>query len=123
MVFSATSRNLLFKIFAGLSCLTCLYHFAGIFYKVNDSSAWRHFLFVLINLICIYGFIKRPNYFVYFFGLLLFQQYYSHGSYLIDLWIQSRKIHWISVFDLLLLPIGFIGLVEDYKYKKSNSKN
>jgi hypothetical protein len=122
MIFSPTSRSLLFKVFAALSCLAALYHFVGLFYKVDAAPIWRHTLFVFITLFCFYGFIKRPMYFVYFFGVLLLQQYYSHGTYMFKLWTQTLQIHWISVFDLLLLPIGFMVLLEDYKYKKSNSK-
>ena len=110
-------RIILFKVFAVLSSLVAIYHFVGVFYKVNESPIWRHLLFVMINLFCVYGILKRPKYFVYLVALLLVQQYYSHGSYLLNMWIEKKQIHWISVFDLLLLPIVLICLIEDCKMK------
>ncbi|MCW3109168.1 MAG: hypothetical protein JWQ09_3674 [Segetibacter sp.] len=117
MIFSPKVRNVLFNVTAVLLFLTAVYHFVGLFYKINDSPTWRHLLFVAINLFCVYGFLKRPKYFVYFVVVLLVQQYYSHGTYLVKLWIEKRQIDWISVFDLLLLPVALICLLEDRKMK------
>jgi hypothetical protein len=118
MLFSNKTRNGLFKVFAVLSATAAFYHLTGIFYKVDGSPVWRHLFFIGVNLFCIYGVLKRPKYFVYLVALLLVQQYYSHGTYLINLWTEKRQIHWISVADLLLLPIGLICLVEDCKMRK-----
>ena len=117
MLFSKKTRNVLFKVFAVLLSLIAIYHFVGVFYKVNDSPIWRHLLFVVINLFCVYGILKRPKYFVYLVALLLIQQYYSHGTYMVTMWIEKKQVHWISVFDLLLLPIVLISLIEDCKMK------
>lgn len=97
------------------------YHFVGVFYKVDESPIWRHLLFVGINIFCVYGFLKRPKYFVFFIALLYVQQCYSHGTYMFNLWIKTKQIHWISAFDLLLLPIGLICLIEDFKFKNKKS--
>lgn len=118
MLFSAEQRNILFKIFASLSCLAGLYHLANLFYKMDESPLWRHLLFIVITMFCMYGFIKRPPYFVYFMAALFLQQCYSHGTFLFDLWTKTRQVHWISVFDLLLIPIGLICLIEDNQIKK-----
>lgn len=117
MLFSEKTRAIFFKVFAALSFFAAIYHFVDVFYKVNDATIWRHLLFVLINLFCVYGILKRPKYFVYLAALLLIQQYYSHGTYMVNMWIEKKQIHWISVFDLLLLPIGLICLIEDCKMK------
>ena len=121
MVFSAKTRGLLFNVFAVLSGLIAIYHFVGVLYKVNESPVWRHLLFAAINLFCVYGILKRPKYFVYLVALLLIQQYYSHGTYLVNLWMVRKQVHWISVFDLLLLPIVLICLVEDGKMKREEN--
>src|SRR4051812_31529636 len=97
MLFSDITRNGLFKVFAVIACVTAIYHFAGIFYKIDGSPAWRHSLFAGINLFCVYGILKRPKYFVYLVAILLIQQYYSHGTYLVHLWIESKQVHWMSV--------------------------
>jgi hypothetical protein len=83
--------------------ITAIYHFIGIFYKINDSSALRHSLFVLINLFCIFGFFKRPKYFAVFLTFLLIQQFYSHGGDIIGYYRQVHKIDWISIADILFL--------------------
>ena len=123
MLFSLKTRNILFKVFAVLGCLAGIYHFTCVFYKVDESPVWRHILFVGINIFCVYGFLKRPKYFVYFVALLFVQQFYSHGTYMVNLWQKSNKIHWLSVFNLLLLPIGLICLIEDYKLKNQKPKS
>ena len=119
MLFSRKTRNIYFTIFAVLAALATLYHFAGIFYKVNQSPAWRHSIFVFINIFCIYGFLKRPKYFILFFSLLLMQQYYSHGTYMVNMWKEQQRIHWISLFDLILSPIALVCLVDDYCDKEN----
>jgi len=113
MLFTARSKSVLFKVFAALFAITSIYHMAGLFVRINDSPIWRHLLFVDINLFCVYGFLKRPKYFVYLFALLLIQQYYSHGTALVQLWLDKKEIDWISVFDLIILPVALICLVED----------
>ena len=118
MLFSPKIRNILFLVFAVLTVLIAAYHFLAIFNKFDNSPAWRHFLFVGINLFCTYGVLKRPKYFVYFVAILLVQQYYSHGAYLVNLWLEKGQIHLQSVFVLLLFPIALICLNEDRKLKK-----
>jgi hypothetical protein len=118
MLFSRKTRNVLFRIFAGLASLAAIYHVVAVFFKFDESPIWRHLVFVGINFFCVYGFLKRPKYFVIFIALLFVQQCYSHGTYMVNLWISTKQIHWISVFDLLLLPIGLICLVEDDKLKR-----
>lgn len=117
MLFSAKTRSNLFMLFAVLLFLVAMYHLVAIFYEINDAAVWRNFLFGVIDLFCVYGALKRPKYFVYLVALFVVQQYYSHGTYLINMWNEKRQIHWISIFDLLLCPIAFIILVEDYKMK------
>ena len=113
MIFQKRTRKKLFILFSFFACLAALYHFVGIFYQFDKSPPWRHAIFVAINLICIYGFIKRPKYFFYFLLALLIQQCYSHGTYLWNMWMEQKKIHWLSVIDIVVLIAGFICLYED----------
>jgi hypothetical protein len=117
---SDSNKRILFYAFTILSFLAAIYHLIGIFYKINNSPVWRHVIFVVVNLFCIYGFLKRPKYFIYFFCVLTLQQYNSHGSHLIRLYTLEHKIHWISLFVIILLPIGLFCLFED---KRSNRIN
>jgi hypothetical protein len=118
MLFSAKTRAVLFIVFAVLGAMAALYHLTGIFYTINAAPGWRHLLFVIINLFCVYGVLKRPGYFTWFFGALLVQQYYSHGFYLLKLWNEQQRIHWISVLDLVLLPIVLVCLIDDRRNRK-----
>lgn len=121
MLFSDKARNILFKVFAAIACLAAIYHFVGVLYKIDGSPAWRHSIFIGINLFCMYGFLKRPKYFVYFVVVVLIQQYYSHGVFIVNTWNEKKQVHWISVFVLLLFPIALGCLIEDYRVKKSYS--
>ena len=121
MLFSFNTRRRLFVAFAVLSIITAIYHLIGVFYKLDESPTWRHLLFAGVCLFCTYGLLKRPKYYIYFAVLLVIQQYYSHGVHLINEWSVKNQVHWISVFVLLVLPIGLICLIEDYKLRYGKS--
>lgn len=104
-------KKIIFNVLAILSGLAVIYHFTGIFYKVNSSSEWRHMLFIFINIICIFGLLKRPGWFVWFFFLLLLQQLYSHGGDIIRNWRHEQRIDWISVGVVILMPLTFVLLL------------
>ena len=114
----AMNRSTFFKIAAVLTLVVAIYHAIGIFYPVNDSPAWRHGLFIVVSGFCCYGFLKRPNYFVYLFGVLSLQQFYSHGSAILNTWSAQHKIDWISVAVLVAIPILLYNLVADAREKK-----
>jgi hypothetical protein len=118
MILSGNTKKILFYAFAALSLVAAIYHFTGIFYKVNNSPVWRHTIFVVVDVFCIYGFLKRPRFFFFFYCILIIQQYYSHGLHLIHSWNLEHQIHWISFAVVVLMPIGFICLLAEYKIKK-----
>lgn len=105
----------LFKIAAIFSIISAVYHFTGIFYPVNASSPLRHALFVIINLVCFYGFVKRPKYFILLFFILTIQQYTSHGSSLIRQWNNTQTVNWLDLSVIVLLPIFFINLILEFR--------
>ena len=83
------------------------------FFKVNTSPLWRNILFIVINLLVAYGLLKRPSYFLYVFVLLMIQQFYSHGSDLVNLWNIQHKIDWMSLLVIVILPVILIFLILD----------
>lgn len=111
------TRHTAFIAFAVVAALAMLYHVRGIFYPTILTPAWRHSLFVIINAVCMYGCLKRPRWFTWFIALLTVQQWYSHGSYAVELWKTQHQIHWISVADIVLLPLLLLLLVADKKNK------
>jgi hypothetical protein len=106
-------RAIVFRIFAFLFLAAAAFHFINLFFRINEAPLSRHLLFILINMVCAAGFIKRPKYFIYVFSVLLIQQYYSHGSYLIRLWQEENKIHWISIGVLITMSAGMFLLMQD----------
>jgi hypothetical protein len=97
--------NIIFYAFAIISFIAMVYHIKGVFYPTTVTPAWRHSIFVFVNIISIYGVIKRPRWFIWFAIILTIQQWYSHGSYALHLWQTENKIHWMSVGDVILLPV------------------
>jgi len=118
MLFSVKTRATLFIVFAVLGAIAALYHLTRVFYTMDASPRWRHIVFVIINLFCVYGVLKRPAWFTWLLGVLLVQQYYSHGLFLLKMWNEQQKIDWISVADLILLPIVLVCLIEDRRSQK-----
>ncbi len=119
-VYSHYLKNPLFKIVSIIFLLVAIYHFVGIFYKVNTSPLWRNALFVGINIFCVYGFLKRPKYFTPFLAGLTVQQLYSHGESLIKLWTEQKQIDWLSLGDIIFLPLVFILLLSNSRDTTKN---
>jgi hypothetical protein len=121
---SKKTFNIIFTVFALLACCALIYHVKEIispskktFAIISLIGSSRHVVFALINCICIYGILKRPVWFIWFLGLLTLQQWYSHGSYLIEYWRTSHHLHWISLAVIVLMPLLLYLLILE---KKSN---
>jgi hypothetical protein len=112
-----------FIVFAILAFAALFYHVIAIYHPETDppvvslAASLRHAIFILINVICIYGFLKRPKWFVWFFGVLTLQQLYSHGSHFINL-LEENKFNLIDAAILVLMPLIFILLLMDRKTKQ-----
>jgi hypothetical protein len=112
------NKSVVNNLFIGLAILpifAAFYHFIGIFYKLNSSPVWRHILFIVINIVCVYGLLNRPLWFIFFFFLLLIQQLYSHGGDILWHWQHEHRIDWISVGVVILMPAIFVLLLWDRK--------
>ena len=114
---NSKARRISFIVFAIFACAALLYHTVGAVQPFDATPAWRHTLFIGICTICMYGLLKRPKWFVWFFGILTLQQLYSHGSHFIKL-LQGDKINLIDMAVLLLTPLVFILLLLDKKSKQ-----
>jgi hypothetical protein len=105
--------NKIFIVFAVFFAVSAIYHLVALFFKINTSPLWRNLLFIVINLLVAYGLLKRPPYFIYLFILLMIQQFYSHGSDLVNLWNQQHKLDWMSLLVFIILPVIFVFLLLD----------
>ena len=110
------ATHMLFIVFALLAFAALLYHTAGAVQPFDKTPAWRHTLFIAINTICIYGLLKKPKWFVWFFGALTIQQLYSHGSHLIKL-LGENKANLLDAAVIILMPLIFILLLINQKSK------
>jgi hypothetical protein len=116
---SKKALNIIFYAFAIISFIAMLCHIKGIFYPTTLTPAWRHGVFVFINILSIYGVIKRPKWFIWFAAILTLQQWYSHGSFALHLWQTENKIHWISIADIILLSLLLtLLIIEKRKFTK-----
>ena len=106
-------RMKIFRLLQIALTIAAIYHLAGLFYRVDAAPVTRHAIFVVSDLLCVYGFVKRPRYFVFFFTAFTVQQYYSHGQHLSNMWVNEERIHWVSVLVLTLMPTGLICLVKE----------
>ena len=107
---NSKAGHIVFIACAVLAFAVMLFHTVGAVQPFDSTPAWRHTLFIGINVICIYGLAKRPKWFVWFFGALTVQQLYSHGSHFIKL-LQENKVNLIDAAVLILMPLVFILLL------------
>jgi hypothetical protein len=77
--------------------------------------AWRHVLFVAINLTLAALFLRRPAWFVWAFAVLTAQVIYSHGGAALASWQRDGRIRWIDAVALVAVPLALGLLVTDYR--------
>lgn len=116
---SKKALQIQFTIFALLAFAAMVYHIVGSIKPFDATPAWRHALFVAINIICIYGLLKRPVWFTWFWALLVVQQLYSHGSHFIRL-LSQGKFAWIDFGVLVITPVIFILLIVDKRSTRNS---
>jgi hypothetical protein len=115
------ARHIAFIIFSVFAFAAMLYHTAGAVQPFDATPAWRHSLFIGICTVCVYGLLKRPKWFIWFFGILTVQQLYSHGSHFISILQGENKVNLIDAAVLLLMPPVFILLLIDRSKNNTNS--
>ena len=108
------TRHIVFIVFAVLAFAVMLYHTVGAVHPFDATPAWRHTVFIGVCTVCIYGVLKRPGWFVWFFGILTVQQLYSHGSHLLLLF-KENKFNPIDAAIVFVMPLVFILLLTGKK--------
>lgn len=104
-----------FYAFAACFAFTACFHVAAALdHRIDpEAPAWRHLLFVGINLACIAGLLRRPWYFIPPYGLLLVQQLWTHGGSLLRSLAPGQRIDWPSAAVVVVMPLSFTLLVLD----------
>jgi hypothetical protein len=111
---NSKARHISFIISAILAFAAMLYHTVGAVQPFDSTAAWRHMIFIGVCTICIYGLLKRPRWFVWFFGILMIQQLYSHGGHLILL-LRENRFNPLDTVIVFVVPLIFILLLTDKK--------
>jgi hypothetical protein len=98
----------------GMGCAVA-YHAAGAFgFLTSDTTpVWRHLLFVVIDALGIWYFLRRPVIVLPVFALLFAQQIYSHGGRVLRWWTVEHRVDTISIITLTGLTIACVALVID----------
>lgn len=74
------------------------------------APAWRHLLFVALNLLSSVGFLRRPRWFTWAFGVLVVQQLISHGSDAWTQWFDHRRVDVVSLAVVAFMPLAWCVL-------------
>ena len=117
------NRHITSAIFFGFAILgfgALIYHIVGAIQPFDATPAWRHAIFIGVSCICIYGILKRPKWFLWFFGVLTIQQLYSHGGHFLRQ-LNEGKTNLIDLIVIILTPIVFILILVDRKNKQQHN--
>jgi len=107
-------RKIVFFIAFLSHLFAATFHSFGIFIELNEQSVSRHFIYAVLNFICLYGIVKRPTYFFVFYFFLMLNQIYNHGGKLINHWQITNEIKGVDLYITILLPSVFLLLLLDY---------
>ncbi len=103
----------IFYIYAFLALVAGLYHVNRYFFPSQDEPVMKHLIFLGICTICVFGLIKRPKWFLYFFGALTLYQLYSNGSHLFNQWRTFHTINYIDLCVVVMMPVIFVSLIRN----------
>ena len=97
-------RKRLFQLISLAFAIAAAWHLVALIVPIDPSSpAWRHALFVAINLALVAGMLRRPRWFAIAFGALVLQQSWSHGRSLVA-HARAGNLDAVSLFVLVALP-------------------
>jgi hypothetical protein len=118
----SASNDTLFRIFAAMIALAGLYHMLGLVMPAisPQTPAWRHALFVGINIATAWLMLRRPPWFWAVFAVLTLQQLYGHGGKIIRVWQSVGRIEWISLLVVILMPIMAVLLYRDWRLSRES---
>lgn len=114
-IISSPSRHTIFAVLAALSAVAASYHVAGLLGQLSGDTTphWRHALFIVIDGVGVWYLLRRPLPLLPIFGVLVGQQFVSHGGRAIRWWGASGRVDAISIGTLVALSIAFVLLILD----------
>jgi len=114
------TREAVFRGCAVLALAAAAFHAAaiaspGIARIEYDATypAWRHLLFIVIDITVAWLLLRRPRWFVWAFLVLTLQVLSGHGRGAWHHWVEQREVDWISVGVSLAAPAILLLLIID----------
>jgi hypothetical protein len=107
----------IFRLFALLFLAAATYHLLGWLVPAAGIPGlpWRHALFVAIDSIVAILLLRPQRWLVLPFALLTLQLLYSHGSDTWRLWHMERRVAWISVGVVVMMPIMLAVIIREMR--------
>ena len=109
-----------FAMLALFSALASVYHVCGVLGMLaNDAtSLMRHLVFVAIDVVGVWYFLKRPLVVFPLFLAIVVQQTVSHGTRAVRQWETLRQVDVISFVTLGALYVGLALLILEIGHKR-----
>jgi hypothetical protein len=109
-----------FATLAGAFVFTACFHAAAAIRSEIDpeAPAWRHLLFVGVNLMCVLGLLFRPLIFIPAFAVLTAQQLWSHGGQAWRMHVEQGAVDFPSLAVLAVMPATLILLILDARRRR-----
>jgi hypothetical protein len=82
--------------------------------------AWRHALFVAIDLTLAVLFLRRPRWFVWVYAVVTAQVLAGHGRAAWTSWQSGGHVQLLDVLAIVAVPIGLVLLVIDRRARSRN---
>jgi hypothetical protein len=104
-----------FATLAAAFVFTACFHAAAVIRNEvePEAPAWRHLLFLGINLACVLGLLVRPLVFIPAFAALTAQQLWSHGGHAWRMHVEQGAVDFPSLAVLAVMPTTLVLLVLD----------
>ena len=117
-----------FRVFFGVCSLVAvaaaLFHFAALLSPAinrieyeSTYPAWRHVLFIGIDLSLAVLFVRRPRWLVWPYAILTIQVLNGHGRGAWVLWVEHGQTDWISIAASLAAPLILLLLFIDRRWQ------
>jgi hypothetical protein len=110
-----TRRDFFFRTLAVGSLGAAVFHALSATGVVpgDGSPAWRHALFVVVDVAGAWALWLRPRWLLWPLALLTVQQFTSHGSRIVRWWQADRAVDWISIVLLAALSVAVVLLWQE----------
>jgi hypothetical protein len=109
-----------FRLFALIFVAAAAYHLLALAPGFSiPGTHWRHALFVAIDFLFAGLLLLRPRWLVFPFLVLTVHSLYSHGSHAWMWWRSERRVDWLSLGVVIIMPIMLAVLIVERRKRNS----